>query len=511
VSCLGDTSAGKSHTILSLLRAGEEGPYCPPAGAAQGATTFNVNLYQSRAYHPDVTLNFVDYEGENGSSNPAMAAARQLHGAGPANASRHRAVRDFFPTLAYTTSDVVMVISREPFTNRQYLARCIELAKRANKGVQNVDRPVLMLVGNKLPGEECHFKVSTATRQFYSTWGKQAAKLDDFFSAVFCFYLPHRRNSWEEPLSAAEASGTVGAEPEWWSASRGTRHVSGEKMFQRQLRKVRTVLEGFARERWDKSSGDAVHTGLGPLDGEDSSGEGDGGSPGKTAAEVMGKLGGGELGATSAELADGDGRESGIASGSGGGGSVGDASSEGGSSVKSEAVARRERRLSSMHQPRLLTQQSTLWYSLLPAVLKELNNGRGVDVTRLIDQAWSRQLVTLKAGDEGDLDSFHAMLTYMRPEAPLSVRAPIPEVERLWRYRAVRGLALDVAVRLVACRLRWLDPSVLVPEKTTRYAESLLRQARVLLDGMAPCCALYDMADRGTTPVERPEAPLLCL
>lgn len=35
----------------------------------------------------------------------------------------------------------------------------MELAKRANSGVHNVDAPALVLVGNKLPGEECELDV----------------------------------------------------------------------------------------------------------------------------------------------------------------------------------------------------------------------------------------------------------------------------------------------------------------------------------------------------------------
>jgi hypothetical protein len=106
-----------------------------------------------------------------------------------------------FPKLAYTTSDVLVVVCREPFFNRRYLERCIALASRANSGVHNVDHPALVLVGNKLPGEECELDVRKATAQFFEAWGAEADALHTYFSAVLCIYVPHKRGMW---LDAAD-------------------------------------------------------------------------------------------------------------------------------------------------------------------------------------------------------------------------------------------------------------------------------------------------------------------
>jgi hypothetical protein len=46
----------------------------------------------------------------------------------------------------------------------RYLTRTIELAKRANSGVDNVSCPALLLIGNKLPGEEIETCIETSTR-----------------------------------------------------------------------------------------------------------------------------------------------------------------------------------------------------------------------------------------------------------------------------------------------------------------------------------------------------------
>ena len=194
VSFLGDTSAGKSHTIRELIGdvSGVDRPFCQAAGQVN-ATTFNVNLYVCKHLVPDVTLNFLDLEGENGTEAPVMATARSL-AAGATG--RHKAVSEMFPKLAYTTSDVLVVVCREPFFNRRYLERSIELAKRANSGVHNVDHPALVLIGNKLPGEECELDVRKSTDQFFDAWGDEANTLNQYFSAVICLYIPHKRGMW---------------------------------------------------------------------------------------------------------------------------------------------------------------------------------------------------------------------------------------------------------------------------------------------------------------------------
>lgn len=74
LSFLGDTSAGKSHTIRELLSDEVERPYCQQAASQMNATTFNVNLFVCKTLVPGVSLNFLDYEGENGTDTPVMAA-----------------------------------------------------------------------------------------------------------------------------------------------------------------------------------------------------------------------------------------------------------------------------------------------------------------------------------------------------------------------------------------------------------------------------------------------------
>ena len=100
-------------------------PFCQRAASQSSATTCNVNLYVSKRLSPDAWVNLLDFEGENGSEVPVMAAARGSSGgtgssgrAGDSSASRHKAVAELFPKMAYMISDVVVVVCREPFYNR---------------------------------------------------------------------------------------------------------------------------------------------------------------------------------------------------------------------------------------------------------------------------------------------------------------------------------------------------------------------------------------------------------
>lgn len=139
VSLVGDTSVGKSTTISSLMSQDESKPYVPKSSTQDNSTTYNVNLYPSASLGDGIAVNFLDFEGECGSSTPAMSGAGAVAGGG-GNAAyagfrqhtarllgmnltagmesplqRSEAVREFFPKLAYCISDVVMLVGTEPF------------------------------------------------------------------------------------------------------------------------------------------------------------------------------------------------------------------------------------------------------------------------------------------------------------------------------------------------------------------------------------------------------------
>ncbi len=334
--------------------------------------------------------------------------------------ARHTAVAEYFPKLAYTTSDIVVVVCREPFYNRRYLERCLEFAKRANAGVTNVDRPALVLLGNKLPGEECVTDVNASTGQFFSAWGEDAKVLDSYFSAVVCLYMPHKGNMWRQ-------DGTV---------------VDGADVFQEQIGKLRHILQQLALKRMRRS-------------------------------RLL------------------------LASAEGGG-------------VGAKAAA-----ADATDDQRLITQHCGLWFTLLPYVVQELNANRGVNVTELLDRAWA-SAVSGGGGAGGvagerDLDVFMTFLASLRPPRALSMGAPRFNEDVLLRYELLRKLMTSVTQRLLACRLRRLDPGLLVESKVRGYVRSTSSAVLELLDGLMPCFAELNCAALGVQPVTRQEEPVLCL
>jgi hypothetical protein len=102
-------------------------------------------------------------------------------------------VQQQLPRLAYVSSDVVCLVSREPFYNKRWILRALELATRANTGVEGVLAPALLMLANKIPGQECELDIELSTRSFFEVWGDDADRLNQYFSSVVCVYLPHAK------------------------------------------------------------------------------------------------------------------------------------------------------------------------------------------------------------------------------------------------------------------------------------------------------------------------------
>lgn len=106
ISFVGDTSAGKSHTIRQLMSEEEDRPYCQTAARQNQATTFNVNLYPCASLLEGPIVNFVDYEGENGSEAPLMGQVRWMLLAGLC--CRYHVPRLAFHISLHYPGDLVM-------------------------------------------------------------------------------------------------------------------------------------------------------------------------------------------------------------------------------------------------------------------------------------------------------------------------------------------------------------------------------------------------------------------
>ena len=67
LSFLGNTTAGKSFIIKSLMAKHEESPFCFEEDK-MCSTTANANMFTSRNIVRDARVNIIDFEGENGLS-----------------------------------------------------------------------------------------------------------------------------------------------------------------------------------------------------------------------------------------------------------------------------------------------------------------------------------------------------------------------------------------------------------------------------------------------------------
>lgn len=443
VSFLGDTEVGKSHTIRELMNPLEERPFVQRGRDQNASTTFNVNLYSCRSLVRDAVVHLLDFEGENGSDTPILALARGTKGTvskagssvfslpsgalsslagvvssasgaasgamGAPVCARAEAVREHFPRLAYTTSDVIALVGTDPFFSTRYLERAVDFAKRANAGVCDVDLPVLLLISNRRDGDRCILDIKESTAQFMDAMGDSFRVLDQYFSALLCVYLPNKRST------------TVGDDGALYD---------GEALYAMQMGKLRTVLAALMKARLTNRYGGA-----------------DGGGNGS----------------------------------------------------------------------RLITCRQGLWFDLVPRIVRELNAGRPVHVTRLVDEAWSSAMAQVSSQSEAVGDILKALVAALRPHPALSTGAPNEGVDYLQRFSAFHALVLDLAVRVAAARLRHVDANLRFPARMRAYARMQLEAVLSLLDGVTPCKAVYGHGPHASvngetgSPVDRPNEPVMCL
>ncbi|UJR12365.1 hypothetical protein I4U23_016542 [Adineta vaga] len=199
VSLLGNTSSGKSFVARHLLCESSydynnNGPVCIDETEKKGATTGNVNCYGSKSNNNIKTL-ILDYEGEKGSGFPLLLYARRgwerLTRTAEKAKQRRQAVTDYFPKLAYILSDVVILLGNEDLASTDYLTRCHEFALKANDGVSQIPyRPVLVIIQNKCSVVKS-LALDDVTKNFFDIHGQEAMTLQDYFSEIKCFCLPH--------------------------------------------------------------------------------------------------------------------------------------------------------------------------------------------------------------------------------------------------------------------------------------------------------------------------------
>ncbi|KAF0690488.1 Aste57867_18113 [Aphanomyces stellatus] len=168
ISFLGNTTAGKSFLIRSLMADREVRPFCFDE-EKMCSTTANANMYASTHVVTDTRVNVIDFEGENGLT-PFMNMIRRtkhlFHSAKDETKQRHIAVETYFPKIAYLLSDVIVLVGDTSLVNKDYFTRCRDFAMKANVGVsETMCRPSLLIVHNKC-SLTANFDVAATTREF---------------------------------------------------------------------------------------------------------------------------------------------------------------------------------------------------------------------------------------------------------------------------------------------------------------------------------------------------------
>lgn len=166
-------------------------------------------------------------------------------------------------------------------------------------------------------------------------------------------------------------------------------------------------------------------------------------------------------------------------------------------------------------QSRLITSKQGLWYDLVPRVIRELNGGRQVHVTRLVDEAWAAAMAKTSGDREAANDIMKSFASYLRPAPSLSASAALLHEDMLMRFNAYHALACAVAVRIAAARLRAVDPAWRIDIRVRNFARAQIDAMLSVLDDVTPCKAVYGAGATSSheigTPVERPGEPVLCL
>ena len=207
VSLLGDTGNGKSFLADHLLPAIEKNrPIVIEEKQRKGSTTANIMCFESTSFSPELSQTdflLLDYEGEHGSYPPYMLRNLNEQWTSERAEIRRQAVSEYFPKLAYTISNIIILLSRDDFSNSEYISRCYDFAERATKHLQHVlYKPVLILVHN-CSSPNMLQPIKEVTQQFFEMHHEDAKKLRQFFDAVYCMRLPYKIN---EMSNASEMS-----------------------------------------------------------------------------------------------------------------------------------------------------------------------------------------------------------------------------------------------------------------------------------------------------------------
>ena len=154
---------------------------------------------------------------------------------------------------------------------------------------------------------------------------------------------------------------------------------------------------------------------------------------------------------------------------------------------------------------RAVSSRQSLWYELVPRVVREISAGRTVHVLRLVDEAWSAAMARVQSDKERVADQLKVLAVWARPHPALSGHYGD---DVLLRFRAFVGLARALAIRVAAAQLRVVAPAHRSAARVRAFVDAQTSAMDALLTSLAPCSARYT---GDGIPVDAADAPLLCL
>lgn len=185
--------------------------------------------------------------------------------------------------------------------------------------------------------------------------------------------------------------------------------------------------------------------------------------------------------------------------------------------VQAREASRGANTVGSAGAQRLITSRHGLWFSMLPQVVALINKGDPVHVSHMVDSAWLASIAQVAGTKDQVMDVFKAFMTHARPPRSLSAGVPAMHVDVERRFAGYHRLIVDLAVRIVASRLRDSDQNLALPVNVVNFARANVDSVLAMLEELTPCRAQYGQGEGGAsrgklgTPVSHPEQPVVCL
>eukprot|EP01006_Ploeotia_vitrea_P004635 TRINITY_DN115039_c0_g1_i1.p1 TRINITY_DN115039_c0_g1~~TRINITY_DN115039_c0_g1_i1.p1 ORF type:complete len:921 (-),score=44.21 TRINITY_DN115039_c0_g1_i1:94-2856(-) len=184
VSIIGSTTHGKSF-LLDLLRSstavGQRPFVVQQQSTLAQSTTCGVNA------HVDGDVFYLDFEGLSGTLPRGVTIPDFPQLDGGWKAARKKVTSEVLPGIGFSSSNVVVYVTRATLVDSSAYTAVIDAAKTATSGVNDFAPPSLIVIQNRAAPAE--FQTSAALTDIFKSHDEDD-KLRHYFSSVRCFQLP---------------------------------------------------------------------------------------------------------------------------------------------------------------------------------------------------------------------------------------------------------------------------------------------------------------------------------